>query len=157
MKEDTKIFINGGVLVDPKFYDGMWRVSVEGKNFYSPTKEGLLSALGFFYSAYTSDEPIREPEPTPAQKLWIRLTTSSSLEEKQQALKGLERLPDDQLASQTVATIKRKPTSFGASYLTKVLNKSDFVYVTHIEISENVGSVIHRAELLQELGERIKV
>ncbi len=155
MTADTKIFLSNGLLIEDTFSDGMYRAIVNGSNFCSPTREGLLAALGFFFSVYTADEPVKEPEIPLAVKMCGILFGLYPLEDRQKAFKTLEGMTEDAAASQAVAYIKRKPASFGATYLTRILGKQDFAQVTAVDISENVPSVVHRAELLDELGERL--
>lgn len=156
MNADTKIFLSDGTPVLDYFYDGLYRAVIDGMNFCSATRSGLAKAVGFFFSTYTSDCKV-EKEPSLVEKMIAVLSSKATLDIKQKALNVLESLPDDASASQIVAKIKNKPVSFGALYLTKVLGKKDFSHVTHVEISEVVPSVLHRAELLKELGERVSI
>ncbi len=129
MTPETKIFLNSGVQIEDTYVEGMYRATVGGNNFCSTTREGLLSALGFFFSVYTSEEPVKEIEIPLSIKMCDILFGKNSLEERQKAFKTLESLSEDSVASQAVSYIKRKHASFGAAYLTKILGKSDFASI----------------------------
>jgi hypothetical protein len=156
MKLDTKIFLSDGTLVNDSFSDGLYRAIVNGVNFCGSTREDLLKAIGFFFSTYTSNSDVIVERPL-AERMRNVLFGKNTLEERQKAFAILDDLSNNPIASQTVSYIKTKPTSFGATYLTKILGKSDFSYVTPVEISETVPSILHKAELLKELAERVSI
>jgi hypothetical protein len=156
MNPDTKIFLSDGTLIIDSFSDGLYRAVVNGMNFCSATRVGLVKAIGYFFSIYVDDCIIQE-EQSVVDKMKAILSSKATLDIKQNALTVLESLIDDASASQIVAKIKSKPVSLGASYITKALGKQDFSHVTHVEISEIVPNILHKAELLRELGERVRI
>ncbi len=156
MNLDTKIFLSDGTPVVDYFSDGLYRTVVNGRNFCSSTRDGLVKALGYFFSVHI-DDCVVEKEPSIIERMIAVLSSKATLDRKQRALEVLESFPDDSTASQIVAKIKNKPVSLGALYLTKALGKKDFSHITSVEISEVVPNIIHKADLLKELGERVSI
>lgn len=154
---EAKAYLYSGELIDPQFTEDMWRVSVLGRNFCAASKQGLYEVVGFFHSIYfTTHKPIVL---VPHEEKMIRvLQSNSSLTERQNALAQLEILSNkSSAASQAVVSVRSKPTSFGASYLTRALGKQDFSQVTCSEISEFVSDIVHRGQVISELSDRVKL
>jgi hypothetical protein len=156
---EPNIFLYTGKQIETSFTDGMYRAAVEGNNFCSGNLKGLIDAISFFHSIYVTTDPVIVPEKPLVQKLGEILAGNSSLEDKQRAFFQMESLAiqGNQIASRTVAEIKTKPVSFGAACVVRWAGKKDLAEVTSVEISSLVADVVHRAELLKELSNRISL
>ncbi len=156
---DPRIFLYTNKEVVPNFSDGMYRTVVDGRSYCSGSLSGLIDAVGFFHSIYVTTDPVPVPERSESLILIDKLCGDLPLEEKQRAFRRLGRLAlnSDSHAMQVVSFIKAKPISFGASIVTKWSGAKDFSEVSHVFISDTVGDIIHRAELLNELADRISL
>lgn len=152
------VFLYTGIEIHPKFLEGMWRISVLGNNYCSGSFNGLLELIGFFHSIYTSMD-LPAPVIDPTVKAISILSGSTSLDDRQKALKFLEALAanGNTTACDMVSKVKEKHTSFGASYITKCLGRADFSQVLPYEISDLVPNIMHRSELIHELADRVKL
>lgn len=150
------VFLYTGVQVKPELKSGMWRASVLGSHYCSATFEGLVETISFFHSIYTSFDEIKVL-PDPVIEAASVLSGNVSLEQRQVALRKLESLAGLPAASEIVARVKGKHTSFGADYITKCLGKKDFSEVASSEIFDLVPNILHREELIRELAERVKL
>lgn len=156
---DPKIFLYTNKEVIPNFSDGMYRTVVDGRSYCSGSLSGLIDAVGFFHSIYVTTDPVPVPERPESLILIEKLCGDLPIDEKQRAFKklGALALSGDNHAMQVVSFIKAKPVSFGASIMTRWAGAKDFSEVSHVSISDMVGDVVHRAELLNELADRISL
>jgi hypothetical protein len=152
--ENPSIIIDGRKL-DVRKMDEMYTVTINGLPFTSQTIKGLVDALGNFYNVQTVYDYVI-PQVSLTDKLKGLLTVSPLLSDRQKALRQLELLSDPE-AIRAVDVIKSKPVSFGATYLTKVLNKKHFSEVSQVEISDLVTNITHRSEMMKELSELVKL
>jgi len=154
MQENPSIVIDGRKL-DVREMDKMYTVTINGLPFMSQTFDGLVNVLGNFYNVHVVYDYI-VPQISLVEKLKGLLCDASLLVDRQTALRRLELLSDPE-AIRIVSIIKAKPVSFGATYLTKTLNKKHFSEVSQVEISDLVTNITHRSEMMKELSELVKL
>lgn len=152
--ENPSIILDGRKL-DVRKMDEMYTTTINGLPFTSQTFKGLVDVLGNFYNIHVVyDYTI--PQVSLIDTLKGLLSISPLLVDRQKALRRLELLSDPE-AIRIVDNIKAKPVSFGATYLTRVLNKKHFSEVNQVEISDLVTNITHRSEMLKELSELVKL
>lgn len=152
--ENPSIILDGRKLHVQKM-DEMYTTTINGLPFASQTFKGLVDVLGNFYNVHVVyDYTI--PQVSLVDTLKGLLSVSPLLVDRQKALRRLELLSDPE-AIRIVDGIKAKSVSFGATYLTRVLNKKHFSEVNQVEISDLVTNITHRSEMLKELSELVKL
>lgn len=134
----------------------MYRAVVGSLNYCSPTFEGLLYAVGYFHSIYTSFESEAVVN-DPVLQYIEALRNGVTVQVRQEALVALEQTSNDTRAVNAVAYVRAKHVSFGAAYLTRCLGKRNFSQVTTWELSDLVSNIIHRGELIEELAKMVKL
>jgi hypothetical protein len=141
-----------------KFEKHMWRVTIDGKHYCAETKEALKYGLRQLDISVTEPVVVVEDNRSDSEKLieLLRAITTPMIE-KQDALVRIMFRADtgDNIAREFVKTIPAH-RSYDAKYFTKQLGKTDFLFVTPLELHEVVDDVVLRSKLISELGKLYK-
>lgn len=149
-----KLFPTHQTFTKPTFSGGMWRIDINGKHYCAETLERLewgLKEIGLeIYKQPPHEADVRHPSEKMRDILYNERV---GLSIKQDALVHIQRMAKDgnELADKIISSIPsyRSPD---AIYYTKQAKKSDFLFMTHEDLTELVDNIVLRSKLILELG-----
>ena len=141
-----------------KYEHKMWRVTVDGKHYCSQSKELLKYGLKQLGIAVIEPVVVEEDTRTYTEKLIdILRNNNSTLPVKQEILLRLFTLADEgDVKAQAIVKSISPHRSHDATYFTKQLGKTDFLFVSYPELHEIVDNIVLRSKLITELGNLYK-